>query len=153
MNCCHPMLEENFHPSLAGGGYQRVHEAVAGRHGRALVRRGRLARDEGRNRLGHVGLNELRGLFLGRSADLRARDPVVIAGYGGRDRLAPAVVVSKRPFAGAWEYLLDEAIFTTPPHPAWSGAALISRDGKLLGVGSLIVGDATGNGSEAPGNA
>ncbi len=44
----------------------------------------------------------------------------------------------------SWEYLLDEAIFTSPPHPAWSGAALISREGKLVGVGSLIVGDATG---------
>jgi S1-C subfamily serine protease len=55
-------------------------------------------------------------------------------------------------FAGSWEYLLDEAIFTAPPHPAWSGAALISREGKLLGVGSLIVGDAAGTGSATPGN-
>ena len=61
-------------------------------------------------------------------------------------------VAAKREFAGSWEYLLDEAIFTTPPHPAWSGAALISREGKLLGVGSLIVGDAGGHGSASPGN-
>jgi len=61
-------------------------------------------------------------------------------------------VVGKREFAGNWEYLLDEAIFTSPPHPQWSGAALISRDGKLVGVGSLIVGDATGKREGVPGN-
>ena len=57
--------------------------------------------------------------------------------------VAPVRVAAKREFAGSWEYLLDEAIFTTPPFPSWSGAALISREGKLVGVGSLIVGDAT----------
>ena len=66
--------------------------------------------------------------------------------------VSPARVAAKREFAGSWEYLLDEAIFTAPPHPAWSGAALISREGKLLGVGSLIVGDAAGTGSATPGN-
>src|SRR5204863_7463590 len=75
-----------------------------------------------------------------------------IASSGGTDMVAPAYVAAKREFAGSWEYLLDEAIFTTPPHPAWSGAALISRDGKLIGIGSLIVGDAAGNGSATPGN-
>ena len=61
-------------------------------------------------------------------------------------------MAAKREFAGNWEYLLDEAIFTTPPHPAWSGAALISREGKLLGIGSLIVGDTAGDGGGQPGN-
>ena len=60
-------------------------------------------------------------------------------------------VAAKREFAGNWEYLLDNAIFTTPPHPAWSGSALINRDGKLVGIGSLIVGDATGK-DGTPGN-
>jgi S1-C subfamily serine protease len=65
----------------------------------------------------------------------------------------PVHVASRREFAGSWEYLLDSAIFTTPPHPAWSGAALISREAKLVGVGSLIVGDIAGDGSgSAPGN-
>jgi S1-C subfamily serine protease len=90
-------------------------------------------------------------LALGRSARLKARDPVVIAGYGGRDRLAPAAVVSRRPFAGPWEYLLDEAIFTAPPYVDWSGAALIDHSGKLVGVGSLVVDDASGH-DEGPGN-
>ena len=64
----------------------------------------------------------------------------------------PVVVVAKREFAGSWEYMLDEAIFTAPPHPAWSGAALINREGELVGVGSLIVGDATGKRRRRAGN-
>ena len=90
-------------------------------------------------------------LPLGRSADLKEQQPVMVAGYGGPDRLAPALVVSKREFAGSWEYLLDEAIFTAPPYPAWSGAALIDHLGKLVGVGSLVVGDVSGHG-DGPGN-
>jgi S1-C subfamily serine protease len=91
-------------------------------------------------------------MALGKSADVKEKDVVVVASGGGADMVAPAVVVSKREFAGNWEYMLDEAIFTSPPYPAWSGAALISRDGKLVGVGSLIVGDATGTKENNPGN-
>jgi serine protease Do len=95
---------------------------------------------------------KIKPLAFGRSTDVKERDPVLIASHGGADMVTPAFVVAKREFAGNWEYLLDEAIFTTPPHPAWSGAALISREGKLLGIGSLIVGDAAGNGAATPGN-
>src|SRR5215210_1288852 len=93
----------------------------------------------------------LRPLAFGKSAALKHGDPVLVASHGGSGMVAPAYVVAKREFAGNWEYLLDEAIFTAPPHPAWSGAALISRDGKLVGVGSLIVGD-VGNSDHTPGN-
>lgn len=89
---------------------------------------------------------------LGRSADVKERDPVLIASNGGPDMASPAFIVAKRVFAGSWEYMLDDAIFTAPPHPAWSGAALIDRDGKLVGVGSLIVGDTTGTNTHLPGN-
>jgi serine protease Do len=91
-------------------------------------------------------------LAFGKSAEIKARDAVVVAGFGGPDNAAPAVVVAKREFAGSWEYLLDEAIFTAPPQAAWSGAALLNHEGKLVGVGSLIVGDATGKGDRMPGN-
>ena len=91
-------------------------------------------------------------MAMGRSADVKDRDPVLVASYGGPDMAGPAFVVAKRVFAGSWEYLLDDAIFTAPPHPAWSGAALIDRDGRLIGVGSLIVGDTTGTGTHLPGN-
>src|SRR6185295_17594774 len=95
---------------------------------------------------------KLKPLPLGKSADVKERDPVLIASAGGKDFVQAAFVAAKREFAGGWEYLLDEAIFTSPPHPAWSGAALISREGKLVGIGSLIVGDAAGNGGTNPGN-
>src|SRR5437879_664658 len=83
---------------------------------------------------------KLKPMPLGKSAEIKEGDPVLIASFGGRGMVAGAYVVAKREFAGSWEYLLDEALFTAPPHPAWSGAALISREGKLMGVGSLIVG-------------
>jgi len=89
---------------------------------------------------------------FGKSAELKERDAVVVAAFGGPDNAEPAVVVSRREFAGNWEYLLDQAIFTAPPHPAWSGAALLNHEGKLVGVGSLIVGDAAGRGERMPGN-
>lgn len=95
---------------------------------------------------------KVRPLAMGKSSDLADRDPVLVASFGGPEAAAPAFVVAKREFAGNWEYMLDEAIFTAPPHPAWSGAALISREGKLVGVGSLVVGDATGTQQHFPGN-
>jgi S1-C subfamily serine protease len=95
---------------------------------------------------------KLKPMPLGKSADVKERDPVLIASFGGPDMVAGAYVVAKREFAGNWEYMLDEALFTAPPHPAWSGAALINREGKLIGVGSLIVGDAAGGSDKTPGN-
>lgn len=95
---------------------------------------------------------KIKPIALGRSGELKERDAVVVASFGGPDRAGRALIVAKREFAGEWEYMLDEAIFTSPPHPQWSGAALISREGKLVGVGSLIVGDATGKQDNVPGN-
>jgi S1-C subfamily serine protease len=95
---------------------------------------------------------KVRPLQMGTASDIKVGDPVVIASYGGPSGMAPVHVVAKREFAGNWEYLLDEAIFTAPPHPAWSGAALIAHDGKLIGVGSLIVSDTSGNGGNQRGN-
>jgi serine protease Do len=95
---------------------------------------------------------KLKPIPLGRSADVKEKDVAVIASAGGANMVAPVYVVAKREFAGNWEYMLDEALFTSPPHPAWSGAALISREGKLIGVGSLIVADATGGSEKMPGN-
>jgi S1-C subfamily serine protease len=95
---------------------------------------------------------KLKPMGFGKSAQLNERDPVLIASYGGTGMVGAAYVVAKREFAGSWEYLLDEALFTAPPHPAWSGAALISSEGKLVGVGSLIVGNATAGSEKVPGN-
>jgi len=91
-------------------------------------------------------------LQMGKASDIKVGDPVVVASYGGPSGMAPVHVVAKREFAGEWEYLLDEAIFTAPPHPAWSGAALIAHNGKVVGVGSLIVNDTSGTGGNERGN-
>ena len=88
-------------------------------------------------------------ISFGDSATVPEREPVLIVGFDG---VAPAFVVSRRPFAGYWEYLLDEAIYTAPATVNWQGAALINKEGKLLGVGSLVVGDALGGKGQVPGN-
>ena len=86
---------------------------------------------------------------FGESSKIAERELVLIAGFDG---VAPAYVVSKRRFVGYWEYLLDEAIYTAPATVNWQGAALLSREGKLLGIGSLAVGDALGTSANVPGN-
>ncbi len=86
---------------------------------------------------------------MGESSSVAERELVLIVGFDG---VAPAYVVSKRPFVGYWEYLLDEAIYTAPATVNWQGAALLSRTGKLLGIGSLVVGDALGTQANIPGN-
>jgi S1-C subfamily serine protease len=95
---------------------------------------------------------KIKPFTFGKIADVKEKDVVVVASGGGASMVVPTLVVSKREFVGNWEYLLDEAIYTSPPHPSWSGAALISREGKLIGVGSLIVGDAAGTKENNPGN-
>ena len=89
---------------------------------------------------------------LGDSGSLAETDPVLIVNRGGREQATLAYVVSRRPFIGTWEYLVDQAIFTSPPALNWSGAALVGKDGKLLGVGSLILRDATDGDPHLPGN-
>jgi len=89
---------------------------------------------------------------LGKSSDLGPRDKVLVVPFGGVKLAMPALVVGRRPFAGSWEYLLENAIFTSPPHPQFGGAGLFDMDGRLVGIGSLIVGDAAGPGHQVPGN-
>ena len=91
-------------------------------------------------------------LPLGSSAALEEREPAMIATHEGREGVSLVHVVSRRPFSGSWEYLLDSAIYTYPPVQNWSGAALIGAKGELLGIGSLIVPDAGGPGTQSPGN-
>ncbi|MBS0320605.1 MAG: serine protease [Proteobacteria bacterium] len=81
----------------------------------------------------------LPALPLGSAVDVDAGDEIVVVGFGGRPHALKAQLFAKREFAGYWEYVLDEALFTTPAHPEWSGAALVDRRGRLVGVGSLFV--------------
>ena len=93
--------------------------------------------------LGKLGLPKLE---FGNSGKAVLGDAVLFASAGGRRRAIETKIVGRQEFAGYWEYLLDDAIFTAPAHPFWGGGALIGKDGKLLGVGSLILqqGDAKG---------
>ena len=81
-------------------------------------------------------------LARGSVASCGRGDRVFVASQGGVRHAMKARVADKREFAGYWEYLLDEALFTTPAHPEWSGAALVSEEGLLLGIGSLLVQEA-----------
>ena len=92
-----------------------------------------------------------RPLPLGDSSALVEREPALVATSGG-EGVNLVQVVSRRPFSGGWEYMLEAAIFTYPPVMNWSGASLISAKGELLGLGSLIVADAAGTGTQMPGN-
>jgi S1-C subfamily serine protease len=86
--------------------------------------------------LGKLGVKPIE---RGSAAPIRVGENVVLAGHGGRAHALKATVFAKREFAGYWEYVLDEALFTAPAHPQWGGSALIGADGKLAGVGSLLV--------------
>ena len=99
-----------------------------------------------------VGKLAGRPLPLGDPLKLGEREPGLVVTAEGRDAPSVVYVVSRRPFSGNWEYMLDSAIFTYPPVMDWSGAPLISSHGELLGIGSLIVPDAAGSGTQSPGN-
>jgi len=76
-------------------------------------------------------------LSFGDSTAASVGERVVVAGAGGREHSLAARIVAKQEFAGYWEYVLDETIFTAPAHPNWGGTALIGPAGDLLGIGSL----------------
>lgn len=85
-------------------------------------------------------------LKIGTATDMNVGDPAILAGYGGCGQSINVEVVGRREFAGYWEYLLDNAIFTSPPHPFWGGSALIGMDGTLKGIGSLFVQESEASG-------
>jgi serine protease Do len=95
---------------------------------------------------------DVKPIALGSSARIDALDRVLVATAAPEDALSVATVVAKRQFAGYWEYLIENAIFTAPPRADFGGAALIDKDGELVGIGSLFVMDAQSPGERLPGN-
>ncbi len=75
---------------------------------------------------------------LGHSSRLKEGDPILMVGFGGSEAVVGSRVISRNEFAGYWEYLLDEAIYTSPPHTNYGGAVLIDSKGELLGIGSIF---------------
>ena len=92
--------------------------------------------------LGRLGVKPI---IRGSASALSPGDSVYVIGRGGRAHALEAELLAKREFAGYWEYVLDEALFATPLHPEWSGAALLDGDGKLVGIGSLYVQEEVGD--------
>ncbi len=86
-----------------------------------------------------LGRLDLPALPLGNSAAAEVDEQVVVGGAGGRQASVAARIIAKQEFAGYWEYVLDEAIFTAPAHPNWGGTALIGPAGDLIGIGSLQI--------------
>jgi len=84
-----------------------------------------------------LGRLDLDPVPLGSSATAAIGDRVVLGGAGGRTRSVASHIAAKQEFAGYWEYLLNEALFTYPAHPNWGGAGLFSSRGELIGIGSL----------------
>jgi S1-C subfamily serine protease len=84
-----------------------------------------------------LGRIDLPSLPIGSSDAAEVGERVVLGGAGGRTRSVAARIAAKQEFAGYWEYVLDEAIFTSPAHPNWGGTGLISSSGELIGIGSL----------------
>ncbi|MCZ7566872.1 MAG: S1C family serine protease [Burkholderiales bacterium] len=91
-------------------------------------------------------------IALGESGALALREPVMILPWGAPAAASVAYVVSRREFTGSWEYLLDSAIFVSPPTLVWQGAALVNRGYELVGIGSLLVRDSQRAGQPVPGN-
>lgn len=97
-----------------------------------------------------LGRLDLPALSFDQSSSAQVGERVVVGGAGGRSRSVAAKIVAKQEFAGYWEYVLDDAIFTAPAHPHWGGTALIGPAGDLLGIGSLQLEGARAGGRNEP---
>lgn len=86
-----------------------------------------------------LGKLDVPHLPRGRASGVKVGDPAFAIGHGGVGHALKTRVIDKREFAGSWEYVLDEALFTAPAHPQWGGAALLDAQGNLIGIGSLLV--------------
>ncbi len=94
---------------------------------------------------------EGKALVFGDSDSLNVEQKVLTQGYG-EGQATELVVASRKTFSGSWEYMIDKPIYTYPAVNNWSGSALISQEGQLMGIGSLIVNDAADAPRGVPGN-
>lgn len=68
-----------------------------------------------------LGPLDVPALPIGDATATQLGDAVVLA--DGLGNAVSSKIVAKQEFAGYWEYLLEEAIFISPAHPSWGGAA------------------------------
>jgi S1-C subfamily serine protease len=97
-------------------------------------------------------LRGVRPAPLGTQQGVNPGDVLMTASGGEDGDVAMTQLVSKRAFSGYWEYHIEQALFTSPPMDNHSGAALFNDRGELLGIGSLLVMDASGENRRMPGN-
>ncbi len=93
---------------------------------------------DGDTGFGLVRARDVRGLQpmpLGESSGVEVGDNLQVGGFGQETQSVR--VISRGEFVGYWEYLLDSAIYAAPAVPDFGGAALV-REGKLVGVGSIL---------------
>jgi len=95
---------------------------------------------------------DVQPLSLGDSSDVGLMDPLLVVSKVDKLEAKGVYLVDRRPFAGYWEYLLEDAIFTAPPHAQFGGAALIDRQGQLIGIGSLVLRDGNPLKRQVPAN-
>ena len=86
-----------------------------------------------------LGKFDVPHLPRGLAADVKVGDSAFVIGHGGAGHALKTKIIDKREFAGSWEYVLEQALFTAPAHPQWGGAALLDAQGNLIGIGSLLV--------------
>ena len=91
-------------------------------------------------------------LTLGDSDKIQVDESLLILPSPQQGFSSLAQMVSRRPFAGWWEYYLEDSIYTFPTNQAWAGAPLVNAEGEILGIGSLFVADAVSQGVMSPGN-
>ena len=96
--------------------------------------------------------SDLTPLKIGDSDQLTKEDFLYVLPYLTEGRPSAVKMVSRRSFAGWWEYFLDKPIYTYPANSSFAGSALINEYGEVLGIGSLYVGDAAATGISSPGN-
>jgi S1-C subfamily serine protease len=90
---------------------------------------------------------------LGQARAVTPEDNLLVVSGEPSGQLSAARMVSRRTFAGYWEYRIDDALFTSPPRTDHSGAGLFNARGELVGLGSLVVNNALGKeGPLLPGN-
>jgi serine protease Do len=90
-------------------------------------------------------------IVMGDSDKVAEKQKVFTIGQG-EAQATELYIVSRKVFAGSWEYLIEKPLFTFPPVNNWSGAPLLTEDGTLVGIGSLVVNDAAVDRKGVPGN-
>ena len=94
---------------------------------------------------------EGRILELGDSGAVKEKQKLLTLGQGESES-TEVTVISRKAFSASWEYALEKPLFTSPPVNNWSGSALATPEGRLVGIGSLIVNDAADGDTKLPGN-